>query len=371
VEHPVTELVTGIDLVEQMIRVASGEKLSFAQADVKLNGWAIESRLYAEDPYRNFLPSTGRLTRYRPPEERADADHAVRNDTGVYEGGEISTFYDPMIAKLCTWAPTRRAAIEGMAVALDEFEVEGVGNNLPFLSAVMQQKRFRDGRLTTGYIAEEFPNGFSGVALDPEIVGQIAAFACCAAYRIAARGFKGLARPSEYRVQRAWVALIGEARWAFEVTEKDGEFWLDGAAGRTLVEMHWAPGDRLAQARIDGVVRVLKVERRASGFIVRYRGARLEIRTLSPRVAELWPLMPVKTPPDLSRYLLCPMPGQVVRIDVHAGDVVEDGQPLVLVEAMKMENVLKAEKRARVRKINVQPGAVLAVDEVIMEFEGI
>jgi propionyl-CoA carboxylase alpha chain len=275
-----------------------------------------------------------------------------------------------MIAKLCTWAPTRAAAIEGMAVALDAFEVEGVGNNLPFLSAVMQQQRFRDGRLTTGYIAEEFPNGFSGVTLAPEIVGEIAAFACCAAYQLAARGFDGLARPAEFRVQRAWVALIGGERRAFEVTEKDGEFWLDGAGGRTLVEMNWSPGDRLARVRIDGVVRVLKVERRASGFIVRYRGARLEIRTLPPRVAELWPVMPVKVAPDLSRFLLCPMPGQVVRIDVRAGDVVEDGQPLAIIEAMKMENVLKAEKRARVLKVNVQPGAVLAVGEVIMEFEG-
>ena len=306
VEHPVTELTTGLDLVELMLRVAAGEALPLSQAEVPLRGWAIESRLYAEDPYRNFLPSTGRLTRYRPPEEVADADRAVRNDTGVYEGGEISTFYDPMIAKLCTWAPSRAAAIEGMAVALDEFEVECVGNNLPFLSAVMQQARFREGRLTTGYIAEEFPNGFSGVMLDPQTVGEIAAFACCAAYRIAARGFDGLARPSEYRVQSAWVALVGEGRWAFDVTEKDGEFWLDGAGGRTLVEMNWAPGDGLAR----------------------------------------------------------------VRIDVREGDVVEDGQPLAIIEAMKMENVLKAEKRARVSKINVKPGSVLAVDEVIMEFEG-
>jgi propionyl-CoA carboxylase alpha chain len=371
VEHPVTELTTGLDLVELMLRVAAGEKLPLSQAEVPLRGWAIESRLYAEDPYRNFLPSTGRLRRYRPPEESADADHAVRNDTGVFEGGEISLLYDPMIAKLCTWAPNRAAAIDGMAAALDAFEVEGVGNNLPFLSAVMQQTRFREGRLTTGYIAEEFPNGFIGVTLAPEIVREIAAVACCAAYRIAARGFDGIARPREYKAQRAWVALIGEQSWMFEVAEKGGDFWLDGTGGRTLVEMNWAPGNGLARARIDGVVRVLKLRRTASGFCVRYRGAVLDIKTLGPGVAGLWPLMPVKTPPDSSRYLLCPMPGQVVRIDVNAGDVVEDGQPLAIVEAMKMENVLKAEKRARVLRINVQPGAVLAVDEVIMEFEGV
>ncbi len=371
VEHPVTELTTGLDLVELMLLVAAGQKLPLKQKDVRLDGWAIESRLYAEDPYRNFLPSTGRLTRYRPPEEVALADHAVRNDTGVYEGGEISTFYDPMIAKLCTWAPTREAAIDRMAVALDEFEVEGVGNNLPFLSAVMQQQRFREGRLTTGYIAEEFPDGFTGMTLDPQIVSEIVAFACCAAYRLAARGFEDLRRPDEYRERRQWVALVGGARWQFEITEKDSEFWLQHADGRTLVEMNWGPGDTLARVRVDGEVRVLKVRRTASGFVVRYRGAMLDIKTLAPGVAELMRHMPIKAPPDLSRFLLCPMPGQVVRIDVAEGDVVEDGQALAIVEAMKMENVLKAEKRARVKAVRVKAGAVLAVDEVILEFEAI
>ena len=371
VEHPVTELTTGLDLVELMLRVAAGESLPLTQKQVKLNGWAIESRLYAEDPYRNFLPSTGRLTRYRPPEEMADASHAVRNDTGVFEGGEISTFYDPMIAKLCTWAPTREVAIDRMAVALDEFEVEGVGNNLPFLSAVMQQERFRAGRLTTGYIAEEFPQGFSGVTLEPQVIGEIVAFACCAAYVQAARGFDGIKRPDEYRERHAWAAMIGAERWHFDVTEKHSEFWLYHTGGRTLVEMNWAPGDTIARVRVDGTVRVLKVRRTASGFVMRYRGAELDIKTLAPAVADLMRHMPVKAPPDLSRYLLCPMPGQVVRIDVAEGDIVEDGQPLAIVEAMKMENVLKAEKRARVSKVRVKPGAVLAVDEVILEFEGV
>jgi propionyl-CoA carboxylase alpha chain len=371
VEHPVTELTTGLDLVELMLRVAAGEKLPLTQAEVRLDGWAIESRLYAEDPYRNFLPSTGRLVRYRPPAETRDEQHAVRNDTGVFEGGEISTFYDPMIAKLCTWAPSRLEAIEAMAVALDEFEVEGVGNNLPFLSAVMQQDRFRGGRLTTGYIAEEFPSGFGGVALDERTVGEIVAFACCAAYRVAARGFTSAIPPDDYRIRQEWVAMLGAKRWQFDVTDKDGEFWLQHDGGRTLVEMNWAPGDRLARVRVDGQVRVLKVRRTASGFVVRYRGAELDIKTLAPRVADLMAHMPVKAPPDLSRYLLCPMPGQIVRIDVAEGDVVEDGQPLAIVEAMKMENVLKAEKRARISKVRVKPGAVLAVDEVILEFEAV
>ncbi|MDR3473842.1 MAG: acetyl/propionyl/methylcrotonyl-CoA carboxylase subunit alpha [Devosia sp.] len=371
VEHPVTELTTGLDLVELMLRVAAGETLPLTQAEVKLDGWAIESRLYAEDPYRNFLPSTGRLTRYRPPAELRQADHAVRNDTGVYEGGEISTFYDPMIAKLCTWAPTRGEAIEAMAVALDEFEVEGVGNNLPFLSAVMDQSRFRDGRLTTGYIAEEFPSGFSGVALPAETLSHLAAIACCSAYALGTRGFaEGGAIANGRENGRA--VLIGDRRWDFLVTADGGEYWLTEPGGRKLlVETGWKPGMTLASARVDGEAHHVKLTPATGGFRMRYRGADLVARVLLPRVADLMALMPVKTPPDLSRYLLCPMPGQIVRIDVAEGDVVEDGQPLAIVEAMKMENVLKAEKRARISKVRVKPGAVLAVDEVIMEFEAV
>jgi propionyl-CoA carboxylase alpha chain len=369
VEHPVTELTTGLDLVELMLRVAAGEPLPFGQDGVKRNGWAIESRIYAEDPYRNFLPSTGRLTRYRPPEERTEHDFAVRNDTGVYEGGEISPYYDPMIAKLCAFAETREAAIDVMAEALDEFELEGVGNNIPFLSAVFDQPRFREGRLSTGYIAEEFPEGFHGVALPEQTLGEIAAFVACAAYRTDARGFDGAGSDFVANHQRA--VLLGDQRWQFDVTEKDGEFWLYHTGGRTLVEMNWNPGDRLARARVDGEVRVLRVSPLTGGFRVRYRGADLNFKSVLPPVADLMALMPVTAPPDLSRFLLCPMPGQVKHIGVAEGDIVEDGQALAVVEAMKMENVLKAEKRARVSAVRVVAGAVLAVDEVIMEFEAV
>ncbi|HHY48757.1 MAG TPA: ATP-grasp domain-containing protein, partial [Alphaproteobacteria bacterium] len=370
VEHPVTELVTGLDLVELMLRVAAGEPLPLGQKDVMLDGWAIESRLYAEDPYRNFLPSTGRLTRYRPPGETARDDRALRNDTGVYEGGTISTFYDPMLAKLCTWAPTRLEAIEAMANALDEFEVEGVGHNLPFLSTVMGQARFREGRLTTGYIAEEFPDGFRGATLDPSVLQRIAAFAAVAAYTHETRGFaeengSGLHQPSTARS-----VIIGEACWTYAISARHGEFWLQQeGGGRTLVEMNWRPGDTIARARVDGAVLVMQVKRRTGGFRIRHRGADLTVKVLLPHVATLLPLMPPKAAPDLSRFLLCPMPGQVIRIDVKDGDVVEEGQPLAIVEAMKMENVLKAERRARVARVRVSAGAVLAVDEVIMEFE--
>jgi propionyl-CoA carboxylase alpha chain len=364
VEHPVTELITGLDLVELMLRVAAGEKLPLAQADIGINGWAIESRLYAEDPYRNFLPSTGRLTRYRPPAEIADASHAVRNDTGVFEGGEISTFYDPMIAKLCSWAPDRAAAIAVMQDALDQFEVEGVGNNIPFLSAVMAQERFREGRLTTGYIAEEFPDGFAGVALSGEELTHLAALACCSAYALDTRNHLG------NETRRA--VRIGEHRWDFDIRADGIEFWLTDPAGkRLLVETGWKPGMSLAIARVDGELHHVRLERVTGGFRLRWRGADIIARVLLPAVADLMPLMPVKVPPDLSRFLLCPMPGQIVRLDVTEGEIVEAGQTLAIVEAMKMENVLKAERRAQVKTIRVKPGSVLAVDEVILEFSAI
>ena len=364
VEHPVTELITGLDLVELMLRVADGEALPLTQADVGINGWAIESRIYAEDPYRNFLPSVGRLTRYRPPAENLTQPPFIRNDTGVAEGGEISTFYDPMIAKLCTWAPTRIEAIDAMQDALDEFELEGVGNNVPFLSAVMGQERFREGRLTTGYIAEEFPNGFNGVEPDAESLTHLAALACCSAFTLDHRLYPATPEPR--------AVIIGGRRWDFSVKADGIEFWLTAPDGKKLlVESGWKPGMSLCIARVDGTLHHVKVSRVTGGFRLRWRGADLVAKVLLPQVADLMPLMPVKVPPDLSRFLLCPMPGQVVRIDVAEGDVVENGQTLAIVEAMKMENVLKAEKRARVSRVRVKPGAVLAVDEVILEFEAV
>jgi propionyl-CoA carboxylase alpha chain len=375
VEHPVTELTTGLDLVELMLRVAAGEELPLTQHDVKLNGWALESRLYAEDPYRNFLPSTGRLTHYSPPRELASPPHSysIRNDAGVYEGGEISTFYDPMISKLCTWAPTRDAAIDAMQMALDQFEVEGVGNNIPFLSAVMTQQRFREGRLTTGYIAEEFPDGFTGVMPDDISLRRLAALACCSAFALETRGFTGgETQPSTNGAARRRAVLIGDRRWDFSVHADGIEFWLTEPRGtKLLVETGWKPGMTLASARVDGELHHVRLSRNTSGFRLRWRGADLVARVLLPAVADLMPLMPVKAPPDLSKFLLCPMPGQIVRIDVATGDIVESGQPLAIVEAMKMENVLKAERRARVSKVRVAPGAVLAVDEVILEFEAV
>jgi len=377
VEHPVTELVTGLDLVELMLRIAAGERLPLVQDDVRRNGWAIESRIYAEDPYRNFLPSTGRLKRYRPPAEETAPERVLRNDTGVYEGGEISTFYDPMIAKLCTWAPTRTQAIEAMSEALDRFEIEGVGHNLPFLATVMEQDRFREGRLTTGYIAEEFPEGFAGATLPKGRHIEVIAAVAMAGLVVAER--KGLVERSDIagvaEVFAKLCVVIGGEVTEVRVARLDpGAHWQVNIRG----ELHeatgfdWAPGKRLAAIHWrDGAPAALKLDATTSGFRVRYRGADLTAMVVPPHVAALLRHMPVKAPPDLSKLLLCPMPGQVVRLDVKEGDVVEAGQALAVVEAMKMENVLRAERRAKVARVHVAPGAVLAVDEVMMEFEGV
>jgi propionyl-CoA carboxylase alpha chain len=373
VEHPVTELITGVDLVEQMIRVAAGEKLPFAQDDLKINGWAMESRLYAEDPYRNFLPSIGRLTRYRPPVEGTTLGGGiVRNDTGVYEGGEISMYYDPMIAKLCTWGPTRAEAIEEMRLALDTFEVEGIGHNLPFCSAVMEHPRFVSGNITTAFIAEEFPEGFQGVRLPEATLRRVAA-AAAAMNRVAeirrAR-VSGRMDNHERKVGDDWVVALQGQNFPVRIAaDKAGAtVHFDGDAA-VRVESDWVPGQPLARLSVDGVPLVLKVGRITGGYRVRLRGADIKVHIRTPRQAQLAALMPEKLPPDTSRFLLCPMPGLVVKINVAEGDEVFEGQALCTVEAMKMENILRAEKNSRVKKINATVGGAMAVDDVIMEFE--
>ncbi|MDK3018107.1 acetyl-CoA carboxylase biotin carboxylase subunit [Pseudodonghicola flavimaris] len=387
VEHPVTELITGIDLVEQMIRVAGGEPLSITQDDVKLTGWAIENRLYAEDPYRNFLPSIGRLSRYRPPVEQAagpllvngkwqgDApagDTAVRNDTGVYEGGEISMYYDPMIAKLCTWAPTRSEAIEAMRVALDSFEVEGIGHNLPFLSAVMDHPKFVSGDMTTAFIAEEYPEGFDGVTL-PELDLRRIAASAAAMHRVAEirrSRVSGRMDNHERHVGENWVVSLQGEDFAVSIkADPEGSTvsFEDGSKHR--VASDWTPGDQLAMITVDGETLVLKVGEITQGFRVRSRGADLKVHVRSPRQAELAKLMPEKLPPDTSKLLLCPMPGLIVKVNVEVGEEVQEGQALCTVEAMKMENILRAERKGVVSKVNAAPGDSLAVDDVIMEFE--
>ncbi|WP_299738525.1 acetyl/propionyl/methylcrotonyl-CoA carboxylase subunit alpha [uncultured Roseobacter sp.] len=372
VEHPVTELITGVDLVEQMIRVANGEALTLKQSDVKLNGWAIENRLYAEDPYRGFLPSIGRLTRYRPPAEVAEASHVVRNDTGVYEGGEISMYYDPMIAKLCTWAPTRGEAIERMRVALDSFEVEGIGHNLPFLSAVMDHPKFVSGDMTTAFIAEEYPDGFEGVTLAEGELHRIAA-ACAAMHRVAeirrAR-VSGRMDNHERKVGSDWnVRLQGQSYDVCIDADQEGSTVRFEDGPELRVSGAWTPGDQLAEMTVADAPLVLKVGKVSGGFRIRTRGADLKVHVRTPLQAELARKMPEKLPPDTSKMLLCPMPGLVVKLDVAVGDEVQDGQALCTIEAMKMENILRAERKGVVSKINAAAGDSLAVDDVIMEFE--
>jgi propionyl-CoA carboxylase alpha chain len=374
VEHPVTELVTGIDLVEQMIRVASGEKLSFGQDDVKLDGWAIESRLYAEDPYRNFLPSIGRLTRYRPPAEgRQDDGTVVRNDTGVFEGGEISMYYDPMIAKLCTWAPDRLTAIDAMGKALDDFEVDGIGHNLPFLSAVMDHGRFRSGRITTAFIAEEFPEGFSGVHPDEAAARKLAAIAVLIHQALQERAVRISGTIGNHRrvIGKDWVVTLAgfEEAVALE-TGPDGAGVRFADGTQLSVASGWLPGQSHARFHVGGEVMGVKVNLMGSAVRLRWRGMDVTARVRSPRVAELARLMPKKLPPDTSKMLLCPMPGVITSVSVKAGDAVEAGQTLATVEAMKMENVLKAERQGVVKRVAASPGQSLAVDELIMEFEG-
>ncbi len=372
VEHPVTELITGVDLVEQMIRVAAGEKLSLTQNDVKLNGWAMESRLYAEDPYRGFLPSIGRLTRYRPPQELATDEAAVRNDTGVYEGGEISMYYDPMIAKLCTWAPDRAGAIEEMRNALDAFEIEGISHNLPFLAAVMDHPRFVSGEITTAFIEEEYPDGFAGAFPGVETLTELAAGAAALKMRVEERAaqISGAMRNHRRRIDPHWVVALGEHRFDVEVVEEGGvaRVRLNGAQYDVITD--WQPGQTLCRATINGKPMIAKIDLITGGARLRYRGADLKVLVMTPRVAELAALMPEKVAPDTSLMLLCPMPGLIVSVAVEEGDEVQEGQVLCTIEAMKMENVLRAERKGTVARINAGPGDSLAVDDVIMEFEG-
>ena len=380
VEHPVTECITGIDLVEQMIRVAAGEKLAFTQDDITIDGWAIENRVYAEDPYRGFLPSTGRLVRYQPPvpgwEDDGEANGrrgmgGVRVDDGVYEGGEVSMFYDPMIAKLITWGQTRDEAADLQIAALDRFEIEGLGHNVDFVSAIMQHPRFRSGELTTGFIAEEYPDGFTGAATSAETAQHLAAIAGFIATARADR-----ARQIDGQLDGAleppydWVVRIGGADFAVSLDE---EITVNGAV--VDLAMEYTPGDRLVEAEIahsagSGLsVYGVKIEPTRMGLKMTTRGAIHNVQILPARIAPLTRHMIEKVPPDLSKFLICPMPGLLVALHVGEGDKVEAGQPLAVVEAMKMENILRAEKSATVKKVNAKAGDSLAVDAVILELE--
>ena len=376
VEHPVTELITGIDLVEQMIRIAAGEELAIKQADVKLNGWAVESRLYAEDPYRNFLPSIGRLTRYRPPAEGPVGKAIIRNDTGVTEGSEISMFYDPMVAKLCTWAPTRLEAIDAMADALDTFVVDGIAHNIPFLAALMQHPRWREGRLSTAFIAEEFPEGFKPISPSPDDLDILAAIALAVELVRKERldRLSDRLRPHTGKMRTEWEVRIRDdyvpitiANCAAKPPVKI-ELSIRGGDVMTI-RSDWQPGDAVWSGYIDK--RAVKAQLRPvlNGMRIDWRGMSIIAHAMQKHVAALEKLMPVKIPPDTSKLLLCPMPGLIVSINVTKGQEVKAGETLAIVEAMKMENVLRADRDLTVSAINAKQGDSLAVDAVIMEFD--
>jgi propionyl-CoA carboxylase alpha chain len=372
VEHPVTELITGIDLVEQMIRSAAGEKLSIKQSDVKLNGWAVESRVYAEDPYRNFLPSTGRLTRYRPPEECSVDGITVRNDTGVYEGGEISLFYDPMIAKLVTHAPTRAEAISSQGDALDAFVIDGIRHNIPFLSALMAHPRWKSGNLSTGFIAEEFPEGFHPIAPDGERAQVLASVAAAIDHVLGERkrNISGQLTGRSVTRDSQRAVWLGDKEYRLEVRRDNGTIAVrfpDESKARHL-ESAWAPGDPLWSGTIGGQPVAVQVRTLPNGFALSFRGVETKAYVYTEREAAYARLMPVKKMADMGKFVLCPMPGLVVSVAVKEGQEVKAGETVAVVEAMKMENVLRAEVDGTVKKINAKPGDSLAVDAVILEF---
>ncbi|MFQ6018420.1 MAG: acetyl-CoA carboxylase biotin carboxylase subunit [Kiloniellaceae bacterium] len=368
VEHPVTELVTGLDLVEWMVRVAAGEALAFRQKDVKLTGWALEARVYAEDPARDFLPSIGRLVRYREPE----TGRHLRVDSGVTEGSEITVHYDPMIAKLVAHGQTREAAIRELQAALDAFYIRGISHNLSFLAAVLAKDRFRDGRLTTDFIAAEFPDGFraaAGPAVAREAMRAVAAFV---RRRQADRDAAIGGRPQESDAPRPdddWVVRIDGEPHLVSLQPVPGGYRVRGAVEDSVVESDWRPGEPLFRGRIDGRPLTVQIDRRGPWVRLTHGGAEVEALVLRPHVAKLAARMPVKPPPDLSRFLLSPMPGLLVEVAVEAGQEVKAGEQLAVVEAMKMENVLRAERDGVVSRIHAAPGASLAVDQAILEFD--
>ncbi|GEC15197.1 acetyl-CoA carboxylase biotin carboxylase subunit [Nitrobacter winogradskyi] len=376
VEHPVTELVTGIDLVEQMIRIAAGEKLSVAQKDVTLTGWAIESRVYAEDPFRNFLPSIGRLVKYRPPVEMSRNDVTVRNDTGVYEGSEISIHYDPMIAKLVTHGPSRIAAIEAQAEALDAFYIDGIRHNVPFLSALMHHPRWRGGNLSTGFIAEEFPNGFTARVPEGEIARRLAAVAAAIDHVLGERkrriSGQMNGRPVTREKRRA--VWLDRDEILLEVWRDDDAIAVrfveaDESAGEAhRLLSRWAPGQPVWQGTLDGHPIAIQVRPITNGFRLAHQGFDVAIYVFTETEAAAARLMPVATAIDNGKKLLCPMPGLVVSIAVIEGQEVKAGETLAVIEAMKMQNVLRAEQDGTVKRIAAVPGATLAVDALILEF---
>ncbi len=370
VEHPVTELVTGIDLVEQMICVAAGEPLDMRQDRIKLRGWAVETRIYAEDPVRDFVPSTGRLVTYREPASGRQGEQVVRVDSGVVEGGEVSVHYDPMIAKLITYGPDRAAAIAAQAEALDRFVIEGIRHNIPFLASLMANGRWREGRLSTGFIAETYPHGFMPAAPEGATAHVLAAVALAIDWALDRRraGIAGASRPHHpYAGERA--VLLGSTRLDAEVSVADDLLvGFGGGVDPVRVASRWRPGEKVWTGTIDGRPLVVAARAILNGYALSHGGVAAEVRVFTRRHADLAALMIERVDADDAKVLLCPMPGLIKAIHVSEGQAVKAGDPLCLVEAMKMENVLRAERDGTVRSIEARVGESLAVDAPIMVF---
>jgi len=367
VEHPVTEMVTGLDLVEAMIRIAAGEKLALSQSDVRLDGWAIEARVYAEDPFRNFLPSTGRLVRYLPPAESPN----IRVDTGIYEGGEVSIYYDPMIAKLIAHATTREQAIAHLRDALNEFYIRGVSHNISFLSALVAHPRFTQARLSTNFIGQEYPDGFhpTDAAHDDPALLIVVAASIHRRYMDRAAQISGQMPGYERKVQDEWVVSIGGKRHPVIVRPIDNGHDVIYGGERYQVLSDWQFGLPLFKGTVSGTPICIQVERRNMTYRLFHWGSQVDAVVLTARAAELLAAMPEKKPPDTSKYLLSPMPGLLSQLMVVVGDDVKIGQQLAVVEAMKMENVLVAHRDGRVQKAWAQVGETLSIDQPIVEFE--
>lgn len=366
VEHPVTEYITGLDLVEQMLRIAAGEQLNFSQKDIQLKGWAIEARVYAEDPFRNFLPSIGRLVKYMPPKE----SEAVRVDTGIYEGGEVSMYYDPMIAKLVTYGATRDRAIVHMRDALNEFFIRGVQHNISFLAALMVHTRFITGRITTNMIAEEYPNGFHAIDVphdDPALLIAVSAFVH-RRYMDRAAKITGQLPGHERIVKNDWVILMHGQQHHVHIDPVVAGYDINYMKEVYQVRSNWQFGNPLFKGTVNGTEICIQIERRDMVYRLFHWGSQADVMVLSPQIANLQSMMPQKAPPDLSKYLLSPMPGLLTKISAQAGQEIKAGEELAVIEAMKMENVLRADHDAKILKILAIPGDSLSVDQAIIEF---
>ena len=371
VEHPVTELVTGLDLVELMIKVACGEPLKVSQEEIELKGWALESRIYAEDPYRNFLPSTGRLIEFKPPLVSNSEDKVIRNDCGVIEGGEISIYYDPMISKLCSWGKTRKEAISFMQEALDDYQIEGIGQNIPFLHSVYRNHDFRSGNISTAFIENNYPEGFKGESLSDEERSQLVALVAFAYHtkNLRDQAISGRLDPFEEGAVGEYCIKFDDQWVVTKIQKYDDEQIVKVNDLQLNFLTSWKPGDTLIKASFNKKDVVARLRFQDQGITVEYRGSSNIAIVCNETERELFKFIKEPEVIDTSKFLLCPMPGLLVSMSVKEGDIIEEGQILCSVEAMKMENVFKAEKKGKVKKVNVVAGDSLAVDDIIIEFE--